>query len=260
MIKRYYIAGNFRIGDCLGVLHLFEDKDPNIDRWIVCNEYNEQVWRFAAARTDLHINGIMVVPGGECLGDYSQYVKWCEKIEPNLPEGEKVRFQPDANHLVNLYKYLKPISNSINIPKPYVCIQPSSISTWKNLAVVSQVKYPYPVVCLTTQECESVDSSMIHIRHLPMSYIYSIILNCDFFVGICSAMTRFAAMLMRPTIMVHFTADLLCQGVSDASPVVNNNLNPNNLDIVTPTVEELQHAITNFSTTGQQNAREKINQ
>ena len=60
--------------------------------------------------------------------------------------------------------------------------------------------------------------------------------------------------------MVHFTADLLCQGVSDVSPVVNNNLNPNNLDIITPTVEELQHAITNFSTTGQQNAREKINQ
>ena len=261
MIKRYYIAGNLRIGDCLSTLKYFMAPEPDVERWVVCNEYNAQVWKFAAYNTSLDIAGITVIPGADYLvSGLPEYDAWCERIIPQLQDGEIIKFPGDGNRLFNLVEYLKPITSSINIPKPYVCIQPASISDWKNIETITQVKYPHPVVCLTTKECEAVDPSMIHIRHLPMSYIYSIILNCDFFVGICSAMTRFAAMLMRPTIMVHFTADLLCQGVSDVSPVVNNNLNPNNLDIITPTVEELQHAITNFSTAGQQNAREKINQ
>lgn len=247
MKRQYFIAGNSRIGDCLGMLYAFRQKEEDVEKWVVCNEFNDQVWEFACRQTKLAVAGVKVIQGCEYLMDYNGYKKWIEQKLPKaeVEDGEVITFEPDGNQVFNLNPYLltPPASGFIHIPGQYICTQMDSMSNWKSIPSIGEVLegYELPVLSFVHKNERFVPGSIV-INNIALLNIYHTIMNSRYFVGICSALTRFAAMLGVPTIMCHFDSRHLVQGVGRAdNPQLD--LNPLNVDLVKPTGEELKGEI-----------------
>ena len=238
-MRTYFIAGNHRIGDSLAhsrfLRHRPKEGDEN---WVICNTYNASVYKFFMTRTALFIKGLKVLPDTAPLTSMPDYEAWVKRLSPSLYEdGHPVRLPPDDGFAPPLPLFPR-IKVAEEASTPYLTLQVDSIASWKRVSSLFQAKFPLHSQCLASRNQRTAGDTVIY--DPPFSDLVNILLDNVLHVGICSSVTRLAAMLNRPTIMCHWSKITQYQGARRS--------NPHNIDLINPSITELTDAIQTLIT------------
>lgn len=93
------------------------------------------------------------------------------------------------------------IFNSRSLRLGYICVQCDSISNWKQMSVLSAIKFPLPVISLGLPG-ELILPKSEDARSSNFTTTAGILNNCNLFVGINSALSHLSAALGKPTIQL----------------------------------------------------------
>lgn len=205
--RRIYLVANWLVGDSLGLCSRWTVPEPDgLPRYVICNEYNRDVFEFVTNHTQLRLDGYGVLPDAESLGDMEGYHAYTRRMSAGFddPETDLIPMHP----LVPLALTPFPMRHDLTrtprrIAGPYMTLQPASGHAWKTMEQLEQVRCPLPV-CVITQSGLWTPSWATHLcTDESLGVVSEFIRHAVCHVGICGAMTIFAALLGVPTLMIH---------------------------------------------------------
>jgi hypothetical protein len=238
-MKKYWLAGNHRVGDSLAHARFFATK-TNEPNHIIANRYNEPVYRFFMSRTSLNIRGLKVLPDSSVLMSMIDYEAYMKKVPQEVyRDGIILPLPPDDGTVM-----LLPVLPRIKITRPdaiqYITAQCDSISPWKRVEALFQQPWKryLPDSKTIGLGCDGERAvGDIMLRSPDLGEVANVMQGAMLHIGICSSMTRFASMLGIPTIMCHWDTGTESQGVK------KDYLNPTNVDLIKPTAQEIADAV-----------------
>lgn len=236
MKRKYFIAGNHRVGDTLGHAKFFINPPPEgVRNFVVANQYNGDMYKFLMRRTKLHIHGLKVMPDSESLMSMIDYEAYIKKIPKDVTEdGEIVPLPPDDG-VTPLLPLLPNIRVKHDNEKAYMTLQVDSVASWKSIKALFYAKLPLPSVCIMLEGQRARGDVLV--KNNSPEQVANVMLDAAMHIGICSSMTRFASMLGLPTIMCHFD-----RKSTESQGVVKPHLNPYNVDLFTPDEKQIEEA------------------